>query len=145
MPDPASSPALPVSRRAVVVGAGALGAGLIVAGCASTTTTPAEAPSAADGPAGTALGPAADVPVGSAKIYDAQGVVVTQAAAGTFAAFSTACPHQGCAVSRVDGDVLVCPCHGSTFALDGSVTKGPATSGLQDRAVTVETGQITLA
>jgi hypothetical protein len=78
-----------LSRRTVIVG-GAVALG--VAGCSSA---PPAAPAAAPG---TALGPTSDVPVGSAKIFDAQGVVVTQATAGTFAGFSTVCPHQGCSV-----------------------------------------------
>lgn len=135
MPD-----AAPLTRRTVVVvGAGAAGAGLLVAGC--STAAPAAAPAAP----GTALGPVSDVPVGSAKIFDAQGVVVTQATAGSFAGFSTVCPHQGCAVASVDGDAIVCPCHGSTFALDGSVSQGPATTGLDPRPVAVDGDRITLA
>lgn len=139
----------PLSRRTVVVGAGALGTGLVVAGCATEdvdgggadgtgTAAPGTAP-------GTVLGPAAEVPVGSAKIYGAQGVVVTQATGGSFAAFSTVCPHQGCAVAAVEGATIVCPCHGSRFALDGSVEQGPATSGLSSRGVTVANDQLTLS
>jgi Rieske Fe-S protein len=93
---------------------------------------------------GAALGPASDVPVGSAKIYADRKVVVTQAAAGTYAAFSAICPHEGCAVSSVSGATIVCPCHGSTFALDGSVMQGPAARGLTARKVTVAGGQITV-
>lgn len=131
-----------LSRRAVVAGAGAIGAGLAVVGCSSTGTTSSAAPPAA---AGTALGPTSAVPVGSAKIFADQAVVVTQAEAGNFAAYSTNCPHQGCAVGSVEGANIVCPCHGSIFALDGSVTKGPAQTGLETRAVTVAGDQITLA
>ncbi len=40
--------------------------------------------------------------------------------------FSARCPHLGCRIDRVEGDVLVCPCHGSRFHLDGSVAVGPA-------------------
>ena len=132
----------PLTRRAVVTGAGAaaVGAGLLAAGC---STAPTAAP--VDDAAGTPVGPAADVPVGSARIFDAAGVVVTQAAAGTYAAFSTACPHQGCAVASVEGESIVCPCHGSTFGLDGGVTQGPAEAPLEPRAITVTDGQITLA
>jgi Rieske Fe-S protein len=152
MLEPLSPPSPPacrhgcLSRRAVVIGAGAaaVGAGMLVAGCSTVDTTGSTA-APADDPAGTPVGPAADVPVGSARIFDAVGVVVTQARAGSYAAFSTTCPHQGCAVSRVEGASIVCPCHGSTFALDGGVTKGPAEAGLQSRPIRVENGQITLA
>jgi Rieske Fe-S protein len=141
----ASDP-VPVSRRAVVLGAGAaaVGVGALVAGC-STVETPGGAPVSADDPAGTPVGQVSDVPVGSALIFDAVGVVVTQVTAGSLAAFSTTCPHQGCAVSAVEGTSIVCPCHGSRFALDGTVTTGPATRGLDSRPITVANGQITLA
>lgn len=145
MPEP--SPAL--RRRTVVVGGAALGAGLVIAGC--TTPAPSRGGAAAGpgevggAPAGTALGPVSEVPVGSAKIYADQEVVVTQATAGTFAAFSTTCPHQGCAVAKVEGESIVCPCHGSTFTLDGSVVAGPARTGLTIRTVTVSGGELTLS
>jgi Rieske Fe-S protein len=140
------------SRRTVVgAGAALAGVGLLASGCGSATTAssasgPAASatPDAPPGP-GTPVGPASEVPVGSAKIFEAQEVVVTQAQAGSFVGFSTTCPHQGCAVSTVSGASIKCPCHGSTFALDGSVIAGPAPRGLQRRDVTVNGDEITLA
>lgn len=41
------------------------------------------------------------------------------------------CSHRGCSLSdgSVDGDEIVCPCHGSRFGLrDGAVRRGPATA-----------------
>ena len=40
-------------------------------------------------------------------------------------AVSTVCTHLGCIV-RPSPDGFECPCHGSRFAPDGEVTKGPA-------------------
>jgi len=40
-------------------------------------------------------------------------------------AISRICTHLGCIV-RGTGEGFECPCHGSRFAVDGSVTKGPA-------------------
>lgn len=137
---PVPSPGL--RRRTVLVGGAVVaGAGLAVAGCAGGPQAEAPAPAAA---AGSALGATTDVPVGSAKIYTAASVVVTQATAGTFTGFSTTCPHQGCAVAQVQGATIICPCHGSEFALDGSVVKGPAQSGLTAKAVKVSGTQITV-
>ena len=149
MPDPLPADARAVthrtvSRRAVVLGAGAAGAGALVVGC-STVETPAATGQTADNPASTPVGPASEVPVGSARIFEAVGVVVTQATAGSFAAFSTTCPHQGCAVTAVDGPTIICPCHDSRFALDGSVTSGPAPTGLEPRPIAVDGDRITLA
>ena len=41
------------------------------------------------------------------------------------------CSHRGCSLAdgRLDGDEIVCACHGSRFDLtDGSVRRGPATA-----------------
>ncbi|MGQ0650605.1 MAG: ubiquinol-cytochrome c reductase iron-sulfur subunit [Gemmatimonadaceae bacterium] len=42
-----------------------------------------------------------------------------------FAALSPICTHLGCTV-EIQGSVLVCPCHGSTYERTGRVVKGPA-------------------
>ncbi|MBI2999158.1 MAG: Rieske 2Fe-2S domain-containing protein [Deltaproteobacteria bacterium] len=44
-------------------------------------------------------------------------------------AISTVCTHLGCIVKATDRG-FDCPCHGSKFAKDGSVLKGPAPKGL---------------
>ena len=44
-------------------------------------------------------------------------------------AVSTVCTHLGCIV-KSGNDGFECPCHGSRFALDGSVVKGPAPKSL---------------
>jgi nitrite reductase/ring-hydroxylating ferredoxin subunit len=49
---------------------------------------------------------------------------------GTPVALSDTCSHLGCSLSSgtlAEGRIT-CPCHGSTFALDGSVLHGPAVS-----------------
>ncbi|ABC82915.1 Rieske 2Fe-2S domain-containing protein [Anaeromyxobacter dehalogenans] len=56
-------------------------------------------------------------------------VLVVHAADGTFAAMSSTCTHQGCPVGFEGGEV-VCPCHASTFDLQGRVTRPPAVQGL---------------
>jgi nitrite reductase/ring-hydroxylating ferredoxin subunit/uncharacterized membrane protein len=46
-------------------------------------------------------------------------------------ALADRCSHRGCSLreGRLNDDgTLTCPCHGSTFRLDGSIVKGPATS-----------------
>ena len=46
-------------------------------------------------------------------------------------AMADRCTHRGCALHEGtlnDDDTITCPCHGSTFRLDGSIVKGPATS-----------------
>jgi len=46
------------------------------------------------------------------------------------------CTHQACSTS-FDGSQHTCPCHGSTFEPDGSVTNGPATTDLAEVDVEV--------
>ena len=50
-------------------------------------------------------------------------------------AISTVCTHLGCLVKSTAAG-FECPCHGSRFALDGTVTKGPAPLPLPWRKVT---------
>lgn len=51
---------------------------------------------------------------------------------GSVYAIDSVCTHQGCAVDW-DGDKkqIICPCHGSTFNVDGTVMKGVATKPLK--------------
>ncbi len=61
-----------------------------------------------------------------------QGVIVAKTQAGAFIAVSQACTHQGVSVvysSSLNG--FSCPAHGSTFANNGAVTGGPASSNLK--------------
>jgi Rieske Fe-S protein len=135
-------------RRAALVAMGTVGL-VTAAGCASygdkSADTPAPAPAAAGG-GGAELGASSEIPVGGGKVFANNEVVVTQPVKGTFAAFSAICPHQGCAVDTVKDGTINCPCHGSKFKVaDGSVAKGPATTGLAKKSVTVTGDKITLA
>jgi Rieske Fe-S protein len=79
-------------------------------------------------------------------VLAAQGIVVTQATAGTFKGFSATCTHQGCTVNQVAGGTINCPCHGSKFAVaDGSVKGGPAKKPLPEKAVKVQGSAVVLA
>lgn len=87
-------------------------------------------------PAGTAIGPAKDVPVGGAASFTdprtGDPSIVIQASAGKFVAFDAVCPHAGCTVQYdQSAALLICPCHGSQFnASSGAVESGPAATGL---------------
>ncbi len=49
------------------------------------------------------------------------------------------CPHQGCTVEwQSDAKTFLCPCHGSEFAIDGKLKKGPAKEPLKIYAAKVE-------
>ncbi|MCU1477209.1 MAG: hypothetical protein JWQ64_1902 [Subtercola sp.] len=150
-----------ITRRVVLTSAtvGLAGASaLVLAACAPATTSSgsgavaaAEPSAAATGAAGTGSGGAiaalADIPVGGAKsvTVGGKGLLIAQPTAGNVVAFSSVCPHQGCAVGVAKTD-FECPCHGSAFALaTGDVTHGPAQTGLTVVAVKVAGDQIVTA
>jgi Rieske Fe-S protein len=64
----------------------------------------------------------------------------------SYATLAAACPHRGCGVSFT-GNLLICPCHYSEFALDGGLLRGPAETPLDTYAWTVDSValRITLA
>lgn len=155
-----AQPTLPTRRNVLAVGAVGVGAAGLLAACgggdeepaASTpssspsTGTPSTSPSAGGEAApADALASTSDIPVGGGTIFADKQVVVTQPAAGDFKAFSAQCTHQGCLVSQVQGNEIVCTCHGSAFSTsDGSVLAGPATSPLPAQTITVEGSSIVL-
>ncbi len=53
-------------------------------------------------------------------------ILVLRAGPGQVLAYDARCPHLGCAVQGAQ-KLVICPCHGSLFKLDGSVKLGPAT------------------
>ena len=128
-------------------------AGDIVTGAAAAPETtepgtteppaPPEQPPPADAPKG--LAATGDIPVGGGAVFQAEQVVITQPSPGEFRAYSAVCTHQGCIVNDVVGGTINCNCHGSKFALDGSVSQGPASAPLPAVAVKVTGDQISLA
>jgi cytochrome b6-f complex iron-sulfur subunit len=58
-------------------------------------------------------------------------VVIVHTNSDQFVALSQICTHQSCTVEFDGSSGLQCPCHGSTFALSGAVTGGPAPSALK--------------
>lgn len=52
-------------------------------------------------------------------------VYVARTGPGAYVALHARCTHKGCQPAPV-ARRMVCPCHGSEFALDGSVLEGPA-------------------
>lgn len=150
-----------ISRRSVIATAAAGAAGLGLAACSSsadpqptssatdqTPTTSTDTATASASSTGTAIGAVSDVPVGSAVVKqtgDNTGYVLAQPSKGKIDCHSAVCPHQGCLVTQVQGDVVTCPCHGSEFNVNsGDVLRGPAQTGLAKASVTVKDGNIYL-
>ncbi|MCB0930572.1 MAG: Rieske (2Fe-2S) protein [Mycobacterium sp.] len=122
-----------VTRRTVLIGAAAAAP---LTACSKPTELAGPPPPTP----GQALTPVADVPVGSGTIT--AGTLITQPTPGVFKGFVARCTHAGCALKTVKGDAAICPCHGSSFGLDGEVLRGPAMAPLTPRAVAVKGTEI---
>ncbi|WP_329102184.1 Rieske 2Fe-2S domain-containing protein [Micromonospora sp. NBC_01699] len=143
------------TRRALLLGAGAVGATVVLAACGTDNSTDDSTGPAAPPASGEAAEPntgadvltkTGEVPVGGGLIFAAKDVVVTQPSQGEFKAFGAICTHQNCPVTNVDGGTINCSCHGSKFSItDGSVKSGPATRPLPAKEVKVDGENITLA
>ena len=83
-----------------------------------------------------------DVPEGGALLFKDKQLALMKNG-GEISAISLVCTHLGCTVA-LSGDRFVCPCHGSRFALDGSVIKGPAVKKLPMFETALKEGEITV-
>ncbi|MCB5907232.1 Rieske (2Fe-2S) protein [Streptomyces pinistramenti] len=128
------------ARRTVLRGAALVGAaGFGVAAC--STGGSGQASAVPTEPVD--LGTAADVPVGGAKLYREDRLVVSQPAKGEFKCFSAKCTHAGCILTEVQKEEGSCPCHGSRFDVTtGKVLQGPATEPLPEVPVKAKGGKL---
>ncbi|MEV7415063.1 Rieske (2Fe-2S) protein [Streptomyces sp. NPDC089919] len=132
------------ARRTVLKGAaavaGAAGAGLTATAC-STESEAGNGDTKFEEPVD--LGAAADVPVGGAKLYREQRLLVSCPAKGQYKAFSATCTHRGCVLDKIEDGQGNCPCHGSRFDVNtGKVLDGPAPSPLPSVPLKVENGKL---
>jgi Rieske Fe-S protein len=120
------------------------------AGTTGPVTSSSSSSSSASGTGGSC--PGGPVNVGPVSAYTQPGLylefgtsVIVGLDAGGFYALSSICTHRGCDMNFdgtiVNGEVE-CLCHGSVFAADGSVARGPAFSPLPAFAMTVECGTL---
>jgi len=109
-----------------------------VAACSSPSTATPGGTTSTAGNAGIRI-PLSNIPVGGGLIDANDKVVVTQATAGQYKAFSAVCQHQGCTVGSIEDKNIVCPCHGSAYSIvDGSVVNGPTTKPLIAKTATTD-------
>lgn len=83
-----------------------------------------------------------NLPPGEPFVPAGRAVAVFRDGEGVYAV-STICTHLGCVV-KPNPDGFECPCHGSRFALDGTVMRGPAPRALAWLKVSMSGGAITV-
>jgi cytochrome b6-f complex iron-sulfur subunit len=131
-------------------------AGMAVAACgpsgpqAPTTqqgnTVPGSGPTGGGAPSGgggVSAGNVANLPVGSLVGLDGEPLAIGHDNGGVYA-MTLICTHAGCEAS-VNGQEVVCPCHGSVYDATGNVLRGPAPSPLEHYAVAEDgSGNLTI-
>jgi len=115
--------------RVAGVSAGALSALAVLPACGHATGSAPTGPVAAGNVSALTVG----------KMIVMSNIVVARDANGVYG-MSAVCTHQNCLLD--DGGATIaaglnCPCHGSTFDGNGTVTNGPARMALQHYAVTI--------
>lgn len=126
-------------RRTVLRGAALAGA----AGFGLAACSPEDSGASAVPTAPVDLGSAAEVPVGGAKLYREDRLVVSQPAKGEFKCFSAKCTHKGCVLTEVEKQQGTCTCHGSRFDVTtGEVIQGPASEPLPEVPVKAKAGKL---
>jgi Rieske Fe-S protein len=64
---------------------------------------------------------------------------------GKLRAYSSVCPHLGCAVDfETDSTKFKCPCHHSTFNLSGKVEDGPAPRSMDELELEEKEGAVSV-
>jgi 3-phenylpropionate/trans-cinnamate dioxygenase ferredoxin subunit len=93
-----------------------------------------------------AVGSADDVPEGSIAAFQVgQTKVAVAHAGGSWYAFQELCTHRQCSLTEasIEGEVLVCACHGAEFSMvTGEVLGGPAPEPIDIYRATVTGGQL---
>jgi len=103
---------------------------------------------------GVFTGTSVRVTAAGSALADVGGAVLVQSIAGVFllsrtsatafSAIEAVCTHEGCTITGADGDIYVCPCHGSRYSRNGQVVNGPATASLRKYATTFADGVVAI-
>ena len=56
--------------------------------------------------------------------------------------YSARCTHLGCKINHIEGDEIVCPCHGSRYNNEGEPIKGPSVKKLKELDFEIEQDEI---
>jgi Rieske Fe-S protein len=85
--------------------------------------------------------------VGSAALVQtsAGDFLVAHTGQDAYSALTATCTHQTCTINGFQNQTFVCPCHGSTFDVNGHVLVGPAPVSLRQYATQFSNGVLTIA
>ncbi len=70
--------------------------------------------------------------------------LVAHTGQNTFVALNAICTHQTCTITGFGNQNYVCPCHGSTFDVNGRVLGGPAPAALRQYPTQFSSGVLTI-
>src|ERR1700694_4976717 len=77
------------------------------------------------------------------KAVSEKAVYVTKDSKGQLRVLTSICPHLGCTVPwNKEKKEFICPCHGGTFAPDGSRVSGPSLRGMDTLETSIENRQL---
>jgi Rieske Fe-S protein len=148
-----------LSRRRFCAGACRAASGVAlatIAGCAGgdSPTSPNNSGVTLGVSQGRFTGGNVEVAVAGTALNNVGGAVLVESTAGVFLVSRTAdttynaidavCSHQSCTVTNADGDIYVCPCHGSRYDRNGRVVHGPATASLRRYSSSFANGTLTI-
>jgi Rieske Fe-S protein len=82
---------------------------------------------------------------GAALVESTAGLfLIARTSTSSFTAIDAVCTHEGCTINGAEGDVYVCPCHGSRYNRAGQVLQGPARASLRQYATTFANDVVTI-
>jgi menaquinol-cytochrome c reductase iron-sulfur subunit len=77
------------------------------------------------------------------KAVSEKAVYVTKDSQGQLSVLTSICPHLGCTVPwNKEKKQFACPCHGATFAADGTRIGGPSLRGMDTLETSVQDGRL---
>jgi menaquinol-cytochrome c reductase iron-sulfur subunit len=77
------------------------------------------------------------------KAVSEKAVYVTKDSQGQLRVLTSICPHLGCTVPwNKEKNQFVCPCHGATFAADGTRVSGPSLRGMDTLETAAHDGEL---
>src|SRR5512132_5914 len=147
------------SRRQFCAGACQIASGAtlatFVSACGGSPTSPSRTASMLGVVTGRFAGSGVQVAVAGSPLDNVGGAALVESTAGvflvsrtgatSFMALDAVCSHESCTVTGADGNVYVCPCHGSRYSRTGQVLEGPAKAALRQFNTTFADGMVTIA